>query len=182
MRHPDRVAIRRQEVAALAADGVSCRAIARELGISPSTASRDLRALAAVSGPPSPGGGTPGESVAARYVAPGAAAGVSYASVAERLSEIDRLLSEWRERASSQTPAAALFARLLKARHDLAASECAGHVAAAALDDLASTINIAWGDSLRQAQREFQTAGLDLDANPILQRVLDTTRRALGGM
>ena len=128
------------------------------------------------------GGGTPGESVAARYVAPGAAAGVSYASVAERLSEIDRLLSEWRERASSQTPAAALFARLLKARHDLAASECAGHVAAAALDDLASTINIAWGDSLRQAQREFQTAGLDLDANPILQRVLDTTRRALGGM
>ena len=177
MRHPDRVAIRRQDVAALAADGASSRAIAAELGISPSTASRDLRALAAVSGPPGPG--TPGGGVAAPSAAPWAAGAVSYASVAERLAELDRLLGQWRDRATHQAPAAGLMARLLKARHDLAGSECAGHVDAATLKTQVVRVNGLWVDALRDAQSQFAQAGLGQDSGPILQRAAATVRTAL---
>ena len=85
-----------------------------------------------MSGSPSPG--TPRESVAAPYVAPvaaGASESGTYASVVERLAEIDRLLGEWRTRAAYQTPAAGVFARLLQARHNLSESECADHMAVA---------------------------------------------------
>ena len=170
------VDIRRHEVARLAADGESCRAIAAVLGISASTVSRDLRSLAAVSGPPSPG--TPRESVEAPSAAPGA---VGYASVAEQLAELDRLLGQWRERASHQTTAAALFARLLTARHNLAGNECQHHLTVADAEAKISAVNLVWVSCLQQAGREFAMGSVSQGetARPILQRALDHARTAL---
>lgn len=186
MRNPDRVALRRLEVAQLTADGVSsCRAIAAELGVSASTASRDLRALAAVPEPSGPFFGTPGGGVAAPYVAPVApvaAEGVSYALVAERVAELDRLLAEWRERAAYQTPAAALFARLLHARHALSESECAGHIAVADAQAQIQATADRLVQVLKDAQREFEIAGLGENTKPVIQRAYETAYRALGGM
>ena len=179
MRH--HVALRRQEVAQLAADGVSCRAIAAELGVSASTVSRDLRALAAVSEPSGPG--TPGGAVAPPSAAPGA---VGYDSVAEQLAELDRLLGEWRERASHQTTAAALFARLLAARHNLAGNECQNHFTVADVEAKISAVNLIWVSTLQQVGRDFAMGSVPQGetARPILQRALDHARialRALGG-
>ena len=172
------VSLRRQEVARLAADGVtSCRAIAAELGISPSTASRDLRALAVVSGPPSPG--TPRESVAAPYAPPGA---TGYASVAEQLAELDRLLGQWRERASHQTTAAALFARLLTARSSLSESECANHMAVADAQAQIQATADRLVQVLKDAQREFEQVGLGQDTKPVIERAYEAAYRALGSM
>ena len=183
MRHPDRVALRRLEVQALAADGQSCRAISAALHISASTASRDLRALAAVSEPSGPR--TPGGGVAAAYVAPVApvgAEGVSYALVAERVAELDRLLAEWRERAAYQTPAAALFARLLHARHALSESECVGHMTVADAQAQIQTTADRLVQVLKDAQREFEIAGLGQATKPAIERAYKAAYRSLGSM
>ena len=91
------------------------------------------------------------------------------------------MLSEWRGRASYQTPAAALFARLLKARHDLAASECAGHVTHEAVADYVGRLNDVWIQGLREAQRQLVTAGFEADdTKAILVRVYDTIKTGLG--
>ena len=180
MRH--HVALRRQEVARLVADGVSsCRAIAAELGISPSTASRDIRALAAIAGPPSPG--TPGESVQPRYVAPGASEGASYATLAERVAVLDGLLDTWKDRAAYQTPAAALVTRLLQARHNLSEGECTDHITVAdAQAEIQATAD-RLVQVLKDAQREFEQAGIGRDTQPVIERAYKAAYQTLiGGM
>ena len=123
--------------------------------------------------------GTPGKGVAVSSEAPGAARSASYTSAEMRLSEIDRLLEEWRERAAYQTPAAALYARLLTVRSSFSESECVNHISTAEAGRQVQATADCLVQVLKDAQREFERVGLGQDTKPVIERAYQTGRRAL---